>query len=376
MAFSMDNYQKTKDELEKKKQDAEKDWKFTEKQEAEEALLNLEKEKAEFEKLSSTEIPQNQQEQIEKLGGDLRVTEEIDKEIEEVKEDVEQEAEKVIEKEVVNPEEVQKQIAELTTEKEKLSENLVEIKKDQQKIEEEIEEIKKEQRSQHEEKMKPFCILENKLGEVRNQIFNEKIRPKILSMIPNFDRSTNPDTNKRNMDILEKKMSDMLFFKKPSNSTHSREVFSNLIKMSLNPPESYQEMKKLIKDTQHDIKDFYFNFNKDTILTEFEDEIVKKIKDFVDVISNLSLESLYKPMNVDELTKSGYLSSDFQTRLDKEVEVRDDASEAITRSLAVTYGPKTTALNEQLSEKKKRYQVLGNEIDIINTKIERLNKNT
>ena len=95
MTFSMDNYNTKKSEFEKNKAEALKEYNFEGRDAADAELLKLEEQKAQFEQLSSTEIPKHQEDQIMELGGDLNVTEEIDKEVDNVKEETEEKVEKV-----------------------------------------------------------------------------------------------------------------------------------------------------------------------------------------------------------------------------------------------------------------------------------------
>ena len=84
MEFSMDSYSKQKSELEQKKQQALVEQNTTEVENLEQQLLKLEEQKAQFEQLSSTEIPQHQQDQITELGGDTTITNAVDQQIHEV----------------------------------------------------------------------------------------------------------------------------------------------------------------------------------------------------------------------------------------------------------------------------------------------------
>jgi hypothetical protein len=99
MTFSMDNYNTKKSELESQKVEAEATFDGGKLGEIEQSLLKLEQEKSEFEKLSSTEIPQNFEDRIVEQGGTIEElnekTKEVDIKIERVKEGVEEKVEGV-----------------------------------------------------------------------------------------------------------------------------------------------------------------------------------------------------------------------------------------------------------------------------------------
>lgn len=100
----MDAYKIKKEELEKNKAEAIKEYNFEGRDAADAELLKLEEEKAKFEQLSSTEIPQNMEDRIVEQGGTVEElnekAEEVDAKIEEVKEGTEEKAEAVENQEI------------------------------------------------------------------------------------------------------------------------------------------------------------------------------------------------------------------------------------------------------------------------------------
>jgi hypothetical protein len=374
MTFSMDNYNTKKSELESQKVEAEATFSGEKLAEIEQSLLKLEQEKAEFEKLSSIEIPKHLEEQIMELGGDLKVTEEIDKEIEGVKEEVEKEVEKVIEKEVVNSEEEQKQITELTTEREKLYGEMSEIKNDRQEIKKEIEKIKNEQQSEYEERMKPFHILEKKYEEVLNQCFNEKIRPQIVSTLCDFEWTTNPETKRITMDSLKNNINNISYYSDQQNATYVVTVFELLVELSSDIPKEFREMKTKLDRIQGDAQSYADLISslsiKDSAPRKLEySKLLDKIRNSLNKLTLLSPGDLYKPMNMNELIKSGYLGSGFQVQLDKERETRNVVKGEIWHNLAVIYSSKIISLDKQLSEKNNEYYALDHKCHNISERL-------